>query len=407
MATEGEKIPTTSIDGYPIDVTTSEDHTFDAVVTDYPVEKGSDKSDHIQNKQPVVTMEGVVTDTPLAAMILERLAAGDKVPGAQRGTLPSVDALAKLLEVREARQPVTITTSLKTFENMALTQLQLPRMSGEGRALRFSATFRQMDIVENERTTIKVKTAIPTGKTSFGPRIKPAPSFEKAYAGARSRPVFTIIYQHTTRNPVTGAIIKTEANIPLLRQRYGMNDYVTKRLADGIEQLHWNADSTNSKLPKADGYIVDNPGNEQRHVIGNGNVTNADGSVGPSLETSTGAQIFGVTRRTSVAYSGTKNYFYQAFTEVVSAGVDPETGDEKTIVRDTTSAVDSSSTGAHFDKQKGTWVDKNGTPLSMMNRQGKPATPADVASGNIWGRGPSSETVQDPFTGRQVKPGGF
>ncbi len=138
--------------GFQLDVAVSEDHTYDADATDSPVEEGSDISDNIRNRPLQVTLEGIVTDTPIGNM-------RDVRSGT---TLPSEDALAHLLAIREARELITIETSLASYENMALLSLRIPRSAKTGKALRFTAVFKQIRLITNDRTT--VPTSSPRGR---------------------------------------------------------------------------------------------------------------------------------------------------------------------------------------------------------------------------------------------------
>lgn len=147
------------IGDYQIDASLSETHSYSCEVTEYPVEQGSAISDNVRPKPIVVTIEGIVSDTPIGSIADLRNGNGDQ--------LPSVGALAALLAIRDARQPITIATSLSRFENMVLTDLEIPRDSKTGAALCFTATFQQITIVTNLRTTvrtIKKRTAKPSGQ---------------------------------------------------------------------------------------------------------------------------------------------------------------------------------------------------------------------------------------------------
>jgi hypothetical protein len=48
-----------------LDATTSETHEISAVVTDHPVEKGVNISDHVRPEPDVIKLEGVVSNTPI------------------------------------------------------------------------------------------------------------------------------------------------------------------------------------------------------------------------------------------------------------------------------------------------------------------------------------------------------
>ncbi len=144
-----------TIDGFIIDATLTESHNFESDVTSYPTESGSVITDNIRPRPVTVQIDGIVSDTPIGTVATAR-ANESTATGTNFEFLPSDAALAKLLEIRDRREPITIETSLKRFESMALTQLEIPRDAETGNALRFSATFQQIVIVTNNRTTIRV-----------------------------------------------------------------------------------------------------------------------------------------------------------------------------------------------------------------------------------------------------------
>lgn len=136
------------IDGFPIDLALSENHVYESEVSEYPVEDGSDVTDNIRPKPITVTLEGLVSDSPLQQVRNTRV---NKGLGPNAGVLPSTEAYLRLLKIREKREPVTIVTSLNWFESMALKSLSIPRASGEPHALKFHATFVQIEIVTTNR----------------------------------------------------------------------------------------------------------------------------------------------------------------------------------------------------------------------------------------------------------------
>jgi hypothetical protein len=160
------------IDGYIIDASLSESHTFESEVTDYPVESGASITDNVRPKPIVVSIEGVVSDSPIGPVATARNNETAS-PDAELQFLPSEAALDKLLRIRDAREPITIVTSLKTFESMVLTNLDVPRDADTGHALKFTASFQQVILVTNNRTTVKVSPPTSTGlgkKKDLGPK---------------------------------------------------------------------------------------------------------------------------------------------------------------------------------------------------------------------------------------------
>jgi hypothetical protein len=145
-----------TIDGFFIDCLLSDNHVFDADVTEFPVESGSTISDNIRNKPLVVTMECLISNAPLGQLVSLR----DKVSD------PTDSAYDLLLKIRNDRRPVSIGTSLRHYDNMALQSLSIPRESGRGDELKFTAVFKQIEFVTN----IRDKRVAIVGAKSSGPR---------------------------------------------------------------------------------------------------------------------------------------------------------------------------------------------------------------------------------------------
>ena len=148
------------IDNYPMDLAVSETHGFDSEATEHPVERGADITDHVRAKPITLELECIVSDTPLAKLASDATRQGS--------TLPSENAYAHLLAIRDAQQPVTVETSLGSFASMALISLSVPRASDKSGGLFFSVSFQQVRIVENKRTTVRVAIPIAKRSTSYG-----------------------------------------------------------------------------------------------------------------------------------------------------------------------------------------------------------------------------------------------
>jgi hypothetical protein len=163
------------IDGYPIDVAKVETHSLEAEVTEHPVERGSTITDHVRLNPIEVTLECVVSDTPLGAIAADptRINSQIEIEGEDSTAIPtpSEDAYTKLKAIRLAREPVTIETSLDRFENMILTRLTIPRNSDTSGGLTFEATFREVVIVENLRVTVRVADPRGNSPTDIGLKV--------------------------------------------------------------------------------------------------------------------------------------------------------------------------------------------------------------------------------------------
>jgi Dit-like tail protein len=135
---------TVLIKGFIIDCVRQETHSFDSDVTSHPVEKGADVTDHVRPRPITVTLECIVSNTPIEPVASQRPAGG----------IPAEDAHAWLMGIRDDREPVTIETHRRAYENMVLTSLSEPLDAATGDGLVFSATFVQIELVQIEKVTV-------------------------------------------------------------------------------------------------------------------------------------------------------------------------------------------------------------------------------------------------------------
>jgi hypothetical protein len=130
---------TVELGSLTLDASLSESHQKDAEVTEHPVELGADISDHFRPKQDQLQIEGVVSNTPL------------------RGTADSAraqTAYETLVRLRKTGQMLTVVTPLESYENMALISLVVPRDPKLGEVLKFTASLKQVTIVQSQRVKI-------------------------------------------------------------------------------------------------------------------------------------------------------------------------------------------------------------------------------------------------------------
>lgn len=168
----------TTIDGYLIDAAVTLEHSFDSETTDHPVEKGADVTDNTRPKPIMLTMECIVSDTPIGTT------ADVRNSGPTASAVPSVDIYQRLLAIRAARNPVTVATDLDTFDNMVLQTLSIPitaqatpattGKNGKTQygATRFKATFKQIVIVATATAVVRV--AAPGNASKQNLTVKPA-----------------------------------------------------------------------------------------------------------------------------------------------------------------------------------------------------------------------------------------
>jgi Dit-like phage tail protein len=132
-----------------LDAALTENHDYLSRVTSYPVEDGSDMTDHIQNEPEKIGIEGFVTNNPIRVAAAGGGVSVDAARTAGVGTR-AIDAFNALMLIRDQRQPVTIVTNLKTYESMALESINFPKGPTTGDALRFTSMWVKVRKVKSE-----------------------------------------------------------------------------------------------------------------------------------------------------------------------------------------------------------------------------------------------------------------
>lgn len=150
MATAIVKPKLVQIDDLVIDCSLSETHSFDSEITDNPVERSADVSDHKRLKPETLTISGLVSNTPLGD-------AANESDAAKRGAR----AFDRLLELRAKSELFKVVTSKRTYEDMAIASLTIPVDGKQGDGLQFSIGFKKIKVVDSK--TVKT-TATNKGK---------------------------------------------------------------------------------------------------------------------------------------------------------------------------------------------------------------------------------------------------
>lgn len=159
----------TQIDSLVLDASVSEQHDGDVDVTEHNVEVGANISDHARVKPETLTIEGIITATPF-------------------GKDPSLDyideAYAKLRELKDTHELITVITPIRLYKNMIVTKLSVPRSIQTGDALRFNISFKEIrlaTVTVVDRVVPKIKKA--NGTTDKGKQVAaPADLTERSLA---------------------------------------------------------------------------------------------------------------------------------------------------------------------------------------------------------------------------------
>lgn len=131
----------TSILSLELDATIMEAPEFTSKPTSNEVESGADITDHVTNDPVTLTIEGVVTNSPIG--ILQSLRAIASANAWQ-------DAYNFIKQLRENREPFDFVGGLQVYESMIITSFSPTRTPRTGEALEFRMTMKQIKTVETE-----------------------------------------------------------------------------------------------------------------------------------------------------------------------------------------------------------------------------------------------------------------
>ena len=158
-----------------LDMTMNTSHNNEANPTSNPIETGAVIADHVDVLPNVVSFEGVMSTNPitLTQAAIGNVAGAVPAIGGFGNTLGGSifsggiaalgglllnntgnrvqDALNAMLEIQEKSIPVTIITALKSYNNMILSSFNPIETAQVGDSLSFSATFKEIKIVQSEQ----------------------------------------------------------------------------------------------------------------------------------------------------------------------------------------------------------------------------------------------------------------
>lgn len=146
-----------SIGSIQLDASVSEIHSSQADITEFPVEDGSNITDHINKKPDVVQIEGIVSNTPIKSFTDFFGAAPIKsLSNSLNGISNDLakTAYEQLLEIVEGNELITIITSLRTYENMAIESFSVNRDSSRSDSLHFTAVAREITLVQTAESSL-------------------------------------------------------------------------------------------------------------------------------------------------------------------------------------------------------------------------------------------------------------
>lgn len=141
------------------DATFQEDHTAELEVTDNPIETGALVSDHAFMRPLRVEITAGVSDilTP----------SGNPAYGGGSGRAQTAYQL--LTELQKSAEPFIVQTGLKVYENMVCESIRTAQERDSAHILYFTASLREVLIVETESTTYPPRAAGSTTQQASKP----------------------------------------------------------------------------------------------------------------------------------------------------------------------------------------------------------------------------------------------
>lgn len=183
------------IGDYYFDASLSESHTREANVTEFPIEDGSPISDHRQRLPATVTIEFLVSDTPIGEALARRrheVAQDDAGGLLSLPILPSEEARIYLERLDDESQIVSLETKLRTYEDMVIVSLDLPVTPENDGVLTGTVVFTRFRIVKNRAVFVETGHPRGTKKRSLGTK--------------QGRPHVTVLY----RDEATDRLVYTD-----------------------------------------------------------------------------------------------------------------------------------------------------------------------------------------------------
>ncbi|WP_079218934.1 phage baseplate protein [Herbaspirillum robiniae] len=138
----------------PITVQVAIEETFEdeLQITEHPVERGAEISDHAFKRNPAVTMQCGWSNSDYEALL------GTVEAIFTDGSLPSSEYIqqvySQLLALQELAVPFEVMTSMRNYESMLIKSLVVKRDLRTGNALNVQATMKHIRIVDTQATRL-------------------------------------------------------------------------------------------------------------------------------------------------------------------------------------------------------------------------------------------------------------
>jgi hypothetical protein len=160
-----------------LDANMNEVSTLSATVTSNPVEDGADIADNAIDDPDEIQIDGLFTNTP--ANLPDLLDVNITPTRAE-------DAYADLIELKEKKETVTITTTHRILEDMFITRLTRTRNSAVGEGVSFTMSARKIRKVQSSVAEVPLREEGGKGKKKSG-GVEPNTSADDAQNATMAR----------------------------------------------------------------------------------------------------------------------------------------------------------------------------------------------------------------------------
>lgn len=131
----------------PMDARISSTYSFRSEVTQFPVESGAKVTDHVHLQPDVITIEGMVSDSPIVEVPNTLQLRGDAQETASGSR--TQEAFDALWTVWNKRLPLTAVTEYMVYDDMVIEQFDIGKSQDRGPgALWFTATLTKITVVQ-------------------------------------------------------------------------------------------------------------------------------------------------------------------------------------------------------------------------------------------------------------------
>lgn len=160
-----------TLGGIQLDAVISESHNNTVRVTTNPVEAGFEIADNAVNDPKQIAIEAVISDSPLGVAAFGQII--DLITGlfgtaTARNLTRSNAAYNALVQLQEARQPITIQTRLTEYEDMVITSIQCTQNAQTSRITRLFITAQQLIITQSTLIGLSREQLFPGSPTEQG-----------------------------------------------------------------------------------------------------------------------------------------------------------------------------------------------------------------------------------------------